>query len=272
MKKLFLLLIVASAFIACEDIEDNSPALQAEIDNVFYKALDSRGILADDGSLAIYGPSSDRNITLFLSVFQGGTFELNSGNGHQAIYEDPSGEIYSTEFGGGGVVNITDRRTENGNEILSGDFTFEAILPGVETVVVSKGVMFKVPLTSGVIEEPIDPDEPNPDGGFVAKIDGDLFDPSTVAVNTNATSIIINAALVDDTIQLVIPLDAEPAMYDILSGGFDAVYFIQGEEETANEGVIRIFDHNMSERNISGTFAFITANHVISQGQFNIDY
>jgi len=269
MKKYLLLLGIACAFISCEDVEDNSPAFQANLDNDLYKALDTQVTVAEDGTLAIVGATSDQNITLQLSVLQSGSFQLNSGNGHQAIYEDPTGQIYTTENGGSGVVNITGRGTDAGNEYLSGDFTFVAILEGVDTVTVSRGLLYQVPVISGVIEDPNDPSE---DGAFVAEIDGELFDPSTVIADTTDTSITISAALGDDTIQLIIPLDAEPATQEIPGEGFNAIYFIAGVEEPAISGTIRVFYHDMAAQSISGTFSFTTENHQISLGQFNVDY
>tara|TARA_R100000935_G_scaffold27288_2_gene47438 strand:+ start:15708 stop:16526 length:819 start_codon:yes stop_codon:yes gene_type:complete len=272
MKKYLLLVCVACTLVACEDVEENSPAFQGNLDNVFYKSLDAQATLADDGSISIVGATSDQQITLVLSVFQGGSFMLNSGNGHQAFYEDGSGQLYSTENGGDGVVNITGRGEEGGVEYLSGDFNFNAILPGVDTVTVDRGLLFKVPVISGTIEDPTNPSDPNQDGAFVAEIDGELFDPSTVVATTTDTSIVIIGALGDNTIQLVIPLDAEPASQAIPGAGFNASYFIAGDEEQAISGAIRVVTHDMTAQGISGTFNFMTENHQISLGQFNIDY
>lgn len=269
MIKYLLLACIACVFVACETVEDNSPGFQANLENEFYKALDSEARVANDGSVAIIGATSDQNITFYLSVLQSGSFQLNDANGHQATYEDPTGQVYSTENGGSGVVNITGRGTDGGNEHLSGDFTFIAILEGIDTVTVSRGILYKIPVVSGVIE---DPDNPDMDGTFVAEIDGAVFDPSTVVSTTTDTSIQINGALGDDTIQLIIPLDAEPATNAIPGDGYNAIYFIAGVEEQAVSGTIRVFAHDMAARSISGTFSFTTENHVIALGQFNIDY
>lgn len=269
MKKYLLLLSIACTLLACEDVEDNYPAFQANLDNEFYKALDARGTVADDGSVALVGATTDQNITFLLTTLQYGSFQFSEPYGHEAIYEDPTGQIYSTKNGGGGEVNITVRGTEDGNEYLSGDFKFTAILEGIDTVTVSRGILYKIPIVSGVIEDPTNPSQ---DGNFVAEIDGELFDPSTVVATTTDTSIQINGALGDDTIQIIIPLDAEPATHPIPGEGFNAIYFIAGEEEPAISGTIRVFAHDMVARTISGTFSFTTENHVISLGQYNIDY
>jgi Family of unknown function (DUF6252) len=266
MKKILLLVSIACALIACESTEDNTPAFQANLDNDFYRALDAEATVGGDGTLAIVGSTSDQTITLFLSVLQSGTFEFNSGNGHQAFYEDPTGQIYSTEFGGGGVVNITDREAD-GNGFISGDFTFTAILQGIDTVTVSRGLFYQVPVNSGTNEEPQDPD-----GALLAEIDGEAFEPSTVVANTTDTSIEINGALGDDTIQLLIPLDATPGAQAIPGGGFNAIYFIAGEEEPAISGTIEVIAHDMTAQTISGTFTFTTENHEITLGQFNVAY
>ncbi len=273
MKKYLLLCLTALAFIACEeDVEDNSPAFQANLNSEFYKALDAKGIVTEEGTVSLVGATSNQNITISISVLQSGSFQFNSGNGHQATYEDATGQIYSTEFGGSGVVNITGRGTDAGNEFLSGDFTFIAILEGIDTVTVNRGILYQVPLVSGVIEDPTDPGNPNLDGNFVAEIDGELFDPSTVVATITGTSIQIIGALGDDTIELLIPLDAVPAMYPIPEEGFSATYFISNVAEPAISGTIRVFEHDMAAKSISGTFNFMTENHQISLGQFNVNY
>jgi hypothetical protein len=269
MKKYLMLFGIICSLVACEDIEDNAPAFQANLENDFYKALGTEAIAGDDGAVAIIGVTSDQNITLSLSVLQSGFFQLNSGNGHQAIYQDPTGQIYSTENGGSGIVNITGRGTDLGNEYISGDFSFIAILEGIDTVTVSRGILYQVPVISGVIEDPNDPDL---DGAFVAEIDGALFEPSTVVATTTDMSINISGALGDDTIQLIIPLEAAPVTQAIPSNGFNAIYFISGVAEQAISGTIVVTTHDMAARSISGTFSFVTENHVISFGQFNIDY
>ncbi len=272
MKKFMMLLSVICTLIACEDVEDNSPAFQANLNNSIYRSIDTQAIVADDGTVAIVGATSDQNITLLLDVLQTGSFQLNSGEGHQAFYEDGAGQIYTTESGGSGVVNITSGGIDGGFEFISGDFNFQAILEGVDTVTVSQGILFMVPIVSGTIEDPNDPLDPNQDGVFAAEIDGNLFDPSTVVANTTETSIEINGALGDDTIQLVIPLDAEIGTYPIPEAGFSATYFISGVEEPAVSGMIRVIEHDMAARTISGTFSFATENHQISLGQYNISY
>lgn len=271
MKKYFLLFCIVFSLIGCEDVEDNSPGFQANLENEFYKALEAQATVGDDGTVAIVGTTSDQNITLTLSALQVGSFQLNSGNGHQAIYEDPTGQIYATANGGSGVVNITSRGTEAGNEYLSGDFTFVGILEGIDTVTVSRGILYQVPVVSGVIEDPNDPN-PTPDGSFAAEIDGVLFEPSTVVANTTDLSIQINGALGDDTIQLIIPLDAVPITQSIPGAGFNAIYFISGNQEPAISGTITVLAHDMAAQSISGTFSFTTENHTISLGEFNVDY
>lgn len=269
MKKYLLLCLMALIVISCDDVQDNTPAFQGNLDNVFYRALDSKATAGEDGTVAIVGTTSDQNVTIILSVLQSGSFQLNSGNGHQAYYEDPTGQIYSTENGGSGEVNITGRGTDAGNEFISGNFTFTAILEGIDTITFSRGLLYQVPVVSGVIE---DPDDPIEDGTFMAEIDGELFDPSTVETNIIDTFIVISGALGDDTIQLIIPRDAEPITQAIPGDGFNAIYFISGEEERAVSGSIEVVTHDMAAQNISGTFSFVTENHVISLGEFNIDY
>ena len=106
----------------------------------------------------------------------------------------------------------------------------------------------------------------------MAEIDGEAFEPSTVVATATDTIIEINAALGDDTIQLIIPLEAMAGIQEIPGGGFNAIYFIAGEEEPAISGTIEVLSHDMMAQTISGAFTFTTENHEIALGQFNVAY
>ncbi|MDX1462249.1 MAG: DUF6252 family protein [Marinirhabdus sp.] len=266
MKKLLILFALVGIFASCEDTEDNTPAFQANLNNEFYKALDAQAIVGDDGRVAIVGTTTDEVITLSLAVLQSGTFEFNSGNGHQAIYEDGAGQIYTTENGGNGVLEITERDADS--QIISGNFNFTAILEGVDTVTVDRGVFFKIPYVSGSI----DPTDPNFVNVLQAEIDGLPFTPEQLTSVVTDTTIQIIGATGDDTIQLNIPLDAEPSANAIPGNGFNAFYFDAGIQEEAIQGSIEVLTHDTASQNISGIFSFTTANHQITSGQFNIDY
>ena len=268
MKKYILLFALASTFFACETIETNTPAFQANLDNTFFESFDARGIVGENDRTSFLGANADQMITIELENYRPGLYELTVGGANRAIYEDPSGQIYTTDSIGGGFVDLNFWDTTS--QTVGGNFTFDVVLQGLDTIRINKGILFRVPYGSGTTEDPTDPS--NPDGTFVAEIDGQLFEPSTIVATTTDVSIIINAALGDDTIQLVIPLDATEGTNAIPGNGYTASYFVAGDEEMAQSGSIRVFTHDMAAQTISGTFNFMTENHQISLGQYNISY
>ncbi|HSN49265.1 MAG TPA: DUF6252 family protein, partial [Flavobacterium sp.] len=54
MKKQFLYLLFLVAFISCQDdVKFNNPTFEGQKDNVFWRAVDAKAILAANGSLTI---------------------------------------------------------------------------------------------------------------------------------------------------------------------------------------------------------------------------
>tara|TARA_R110002072_G_scaffold7503_2_gene40897 strand:+ start:686492 stop:687307 length:816 start_codon:yes stop_codon:yes gene_type:complete len=271
MKKLFLLLIVASAFIACEDIEDNSPALQAEIDNVFFKSLGSGAKLNQDNSVAIQASTQDETVTLFITGNSLNSYELGGQSANFATFEDASGNVYTTVPNGSGVVTISETNQGTG---ISGSFEFSAILPGVDTLVAQKGIFYQVPFISQEIPIPGDggEDPTVPNGSLVANVDGELFNSDIVETVVASDQIRIKGAVEEEFIMLFIPLDIEVGSVSLPSVGVRADYEIMGDKESAISGNLRVFEHDTTAKKIKGTFVFSTENHTVTMGQFNVDY
>ena len=79
MKKYALLLFAAITFISCEDIQDNSPGLQSEINDVFFRANDARAEKSGQGSYVIQGYTQDEIITLRIAKPFAGIYEVGEG-------------------------------------------------------------------------------------------------------------------------------------------------------------------------------------------------
>ena len=270
MKKILLFLVAVATLVACEDIQDNSPALQAEINNVLFKSLGSAATINGDTTITIQASNQDETLTLYLNRVSDGTFELGTGNGSFAAFEDFSGNTYSTLSGGEGVVTISS--LDPGNSI-SGTFRFQAVLPDLDTLFAQRGVFFEVPIVPEEIDLPDDPEpDPDPAGTLVARVDTEVFNPDTVTAMVLDETIIIQGILDDATIELGIPLTAVPNTTTLPDTVYFANYILGTVSEMATAGNIRVFQHNVNARTMKGTFSFLTENHTISQGQFNIMY
>ena len=145
MKRITLLLFAAViAFSSCENTEDNSPALQAEIDSIFFKGLDIRGVKNDDGTFTLQGINQEKKLTITVAENELGSYMMGGGRASMATYEDGEGNEYSTSPFGEGVIELTDRCISCG--WLTGNFWFVAKRSETDSlpVRVQKGVFFEV--------------------------------------------------------------------------------------------------------------------------------
>ena len=264
MKKFAFLLLAILPFISCDDTEINEVALQAKINNRLYQSTDARASTSE-GNLVIQGTNIDETLTLSVSGLSVGDFAISGGSGNNAIFADAFGNVFNTNPGGEGNVNISE--VDEINKTLTGTFRFSAILPGVDTIYVSKGVIYRVPFG--------DQDLPDPDindNVFRAKIDGDPFNPTVILANSGFGTIILTGSTADSSIVLTMPDTVEPGRYD-LNSDYDAVLTgsQHGDEETSG-GVIRIQAHDPQARTIKGTFKFNTTTHAITEGIFDLVY
>jgi hypothetical protein len=155
MKKIILLLLVVAVFSACEqDTMTNTPALQGKLENVFWRAIDSKAVLNQDGSLTITGLARLQTLVLQTSSKNKGTYVLGNSNSRFATFEQEYEDVVLTyqtgkDIGGNGQIVITEFDSENGT--VSGNFRFNAINDennplGGEIINFNQGVFYKVPV------------------------------------------------------------------------------------------------------------------------------
>lgn len=264
MKNFVFLLFAALSLISCEDKKVNEVALQAKVDDRLYISTDARAALNEDGSVTIQGFTNDESMTLYLSRLAEGNFAIGEGFTNYAVYEDMGGNIYTTNPNGEGVVTISELN-EN-NKTLSGIFNFNAFLPGIDTISVSKGTLFNVSYTGGDIPDPTNA------GTFSAKVDGNTFLPITVTSRDTGNTIITSGNTANATIAISVVSNVEPGEYTLPQGGFSAKYQDVNGPETTSEGIINIIEHNIANKTIKGTFSFLTNRTEITEGQFDVVY
>ncbi|MGO3181630.1 MAG: DUF6252 family protein [Aequorivita sp.] len=264
MKKYIFFLLATLSLISCEDIETNDFALQANIDNRFYASADARASLNEDGSLTIQGFTRDESLTLQISSLGEGNFEIAEDRPNYAVYEGMGGNIYTSRPDGEGLVTISELNEEN--KTISGTFHFNAFLPGIDTIYVSKGVLHNVSYTGGDVIDPTNA------GTFTAKVNGNQFLAIVVSSRDTGNTIITSGVGANSTIVISVPSDVEVGDYTIPTGGFSAKFQGANGPETTEEGVIKILEHNTSENTIKGTFSFLTNRSEIAEGTFDVTY
>ena len=268
MKKLLLLLTIVCAFASCEDIQDNNPALQAEIDDVFFKSIGSVAAVNQDNTVTIQASTQDETLTLFLEREGDSLFTLGGENVSFASFEDAFGNSYITNPEGSGSVVISDYQP---GRFISGSFNFVATNPGIDTLTVQKGIFFEVPFVTDV-DVPAGPDPNIPDGTFVAELNGEVFEVSDVQTSVNGSVLVIDGIMGDQIIRIIVSLSATAGSYAIPGGGYFADYINGSQTEGAQDGNIRVFEHDTAAMTMKATFSFTTQNNLITRGQFNVSY
>jgi len=269
MKNILLLLLTIILCVGCENIEDNSPALQGTIDHDFFNAHDVRAERYEDGSVTIQGYSREETLTLHINDFQLGTYDVGEGQSSYASFEDENGNEYiTTTPSGSGKIVVTDRCISCG--WLTGTFNFEAILPNVDTITVHRGVFHK----ANFLEGGLIGGGNNNDEYLIARINGDYYQANTLYGEIIDEKIVIIGSVGDTRVILELPINT-PTGNNLLpnTNGYQASYVDEsGVEEEANSGNIRVNHHNISIRFLRIGFNFSTENNEIVNGVTEVYY
>lgn len=148
MKKIILLLIITFSFFSCtQEVEFNNPSMQGVVDELDWKALDYTVTVDANQRLVIEGHSQFETIVLKTSSINPGTYILGLNNLNTATYTlsiDGNVKTYTTENNGNGSIYIENSLANTGQ--ITGTFKFNAINNLGETVTISKGILYKVPI------------------------------------------------------------------------------------------------------------------------------
>ncbi|WP_310994316.1 DUF6252 family protein [Aequorivita marina] len=262
MKNYIFLLLSVLSLISCDDIEKNDPALQANIDDRFYASADARAFLNGDGSLTVEGITQQESLTLQLSSLAEGNFRIGEEASNYAVFEDFGGNIYNTRPDGTGMVTISE--VNETNKTITGTFHFNAILPGIDTIYVSKGFLHNVSYTAG--------ENTDPNNIFNAKVDDNTFTTVSISATDTDGNIVVSGVGTDATIIITVPNDVEPEEYTLLQSGFNAKYQDADGPETTEQGTITILEHDTTAKTIKAAFSFSTDQSEITMGNFNVTY
>lgn len=260
-----LFLFAAVALIGCEDILTNSPAMQVSLNDELYKAISARAEINENGTLVIQGTSDLETLTLTLSGSSEGVYTLGGEGTNRAVFEDFLGSVYTTRPFGDGEVVIEN----SSNNTLTGTFRFNAYRFGLDTLNARGGVFYKVPIIAGSIEDPV-----AADNDLTAVVDGENFTAAQIVVLNEMGGILINGGSVNGTaIGLEFPDTIIEGEYTIEDDGDEiSLIYLSGDDAEGLSGTLVITSHDTVEKIVSGTFEFETADHIITEGQFTINY
>ncbi|MBT8255837.1 MAG: hypothetical protein KJO23_04780 [Bacteroidia bacterium] len=266
MKRIILLLFATIiAFSSCENIEDNSPALQGMVDSVFFKAIDVRGQRNEDNSITLQGINQDEKLTIHVAEFELDEYLLGGGFPSYAIYEDAAGNVYSSNPEGEGKITLTDRCISCG--WLTGTFWFTGVNSGIDTLRVQKGIFFEASFLGGEVDE-----TPPSDGTMTANVNESPFVANSVTAELNGNTLVITGLKDQQLITVAIPADAVAGNYQLPLSGYSASYTIDGVTSDAISGLISVNINSTTNRRARVFFRFDTENDQITDGNTRVDY
>ena len=268
MKRIILLLFaVVISFASCENLEDNSPGFQSEVDSVFFKAQDIRGSKNEDGSIVLQGITGGRKLTLNIQKAQLGEYLLGPGRASSATYEDPADDVYSTNPFGEGTIEITDRCISCG--WLTGSFQFNAKRSESDTLSVNvrRGFFFEVSFNDGLGETGLPSDNT-----MTATVNNSTFSATTVTAAVGGASLVIVGSDASRSISITVPADAVSGNYSIGTTGYNAAVTVGGVTTQAETGLISVNFNDTTTGSARIFFEFEAGDNTVTTGNTRVEY
>ena len=152
MKKIVLILMLATLFNCTEDLSNNTPGFEASVDGKEWLAQ-SYNATIQNNQLSISGNNQLGTISMVIDSININSFELRSWTDDFAVFQDTI--LYSTKNDGVGSIAYLSAGKIDINEInyvdnsVSGHFYFECYdNSGLHVKTVSEGVFYKVPINT----------------------------------------------------------------------------------------------------------------------------
>ncbi|MBX9888743.1 MAG: hypothetical protein K2Y30_12510 [Flavobacteriaceae bacterium] len=159
MKK-YVFIVIAMTFLnSCgEDVRFNNPSFQGVKDNIFWRAIQSEGTIAANGSLIIKAYTANEIVTLKTTSTTVQVYPIGTSDSKTATYvlTNTAGDLtFSSGIDiGNGQIEITEY--DDANNTVSGTFKFnlENVFNnplGGSTLNFQQGVFYKVPIKTPVV-------------------------------------------------------------------------------------------------------------------------
>ncbi len=155
MKKYLYLLVLLAGLTSCEeDIQFNTPTVQALKNNELWRATEFTAVKGVDNSLTIQATNGFESLVLKTADIAPGTYELGQNEVDKASYVLVVGseleETYQTGFDkGDGTITISSNPLETTAGFVTGTFRFAAVSDDGSEIYFQEGVFYKVPITPG---------------------------------------------------------------------------------------------------------------------------
>lgn len=268
-----ILLMALLAFSCSNDIQDNSPALQAVLSvdstSVLYRSVDSRAVFNDNGSLLIQGNSDVQTLNILVNTVNQSQIQFGGDNPNTNIasFTDEFGNVFSTASpNADGQMNYQ----INADNTVSGTFNFTALRNGMtDAITLSQGFIFEVPILTALGDTP----DTGTIDSFTARVNTVIFNPTIISA-VEANGLTVSGQTQQASISVVFPPNTAPGTYDIAPGtNFTASYTLDGGAALeAQSGTLTIVANDINANEVSGNFVFEVEGFSITDGEFSVSY
>jgi Family of unknown function (DUF6252) len=147
MKKLLAIFIAFVALVSCEnDVRTNTPAFQGELDNVFWRAAESKVVVNADGSATISAFTEYEVITIEVPSLNPGIYNFNSSDTYASYTFNNLGVVkhFDTDNpDGSGQIEI---KPSEAPGTISARLKFVGVDDNETLLNFNKGILYKVPI------------------------------------------------------------------------------------------------------------------------------
>lgn len=264
-----LIFISLIAFSCSNEIEFRTPALQGAKNYDSWTAKNFQATMTDNGGVKIIGVNNSETITLYISSFNSGTYNLESSTFNTATFSDNNFKTYSTKNNGDGEIVIEDY--DSVNLTITGTFRFNSYSINGELINFINGVFYKIPIASvstEILESNL----------FNATVDSNNIEVNVVETVTIDNVLQVRGNYIDGTfIEFFIPENIQIGSYTLNSSTQIYANYVlsDGSIAASQYGTLTILEHDTQFKKIKASFLFNTGyphNISVSNGNFVVYY
>lgn len=253
--------------ISCDDLEDNTPALQIMVNGELFKAKEMQVAAEEEGGYILTGVNGNSALSIHLSDVTEGSYALGEDSTNTLSFITEDGEFTTTNENGGGEVMITDTGML---DYITGTFHFVATDTSGTKMRGLNGHIYQVSFGSEDMELP----------------EGVFENQATLVVGEEHVDITnIEARLADDKIEIVVIGENDQRLEIRVNQSVEVgeitlpdediflAYVLDGDSDEVTSGVFEVILH-MDEtlQHLIAEFEGTTENgHEIS-GSFQVSY
>lgn len=264
---LFVLIpVFAVTTLSCDDLEDNSPALQVMVNGELFKAKQMQITTEEDGGYMLTGIDETSMLEIYLKNISEGSHSFGEESENILTFSSASGTFTTAIENGGGELMLTGN-SELGD--VTGTFHFLAADTSGARMHGANGHIYQLPFGDANMELP---DFEMEDGGEFS-VNGEVVHVTALEATEDEGVIAIEILGEEDRrIAIQVPETIEAGVVTLPSTEESFVYYVSGEAHTVVGGSLEIEIHDNDSRLIKASFQVETEGEHELDGIFHVTY